>query len=238
MINKFRKFFTQTKILNEEEFNILANCAALSIKINKKTGNYDVSISLKKILPIEIYKKINNAKNKAKNLFEFEFNGNNVTNFSLEEINPYIYFFIDEDSNTTNSDNFFVKKLNIELNENILVLNISNKSILEELKKIENQLLINLKNVGFKIKSIVFNVNEYKHDANSIARIQMINRINAENIKNLSSNNAISNANIIKTKSIIPLNEIDEYTKNGIIEGQIFKKKVVVTKKNLKIFTF
>lgn len=238
MIDKFRKFFTQTKILNEEEFNILANCADLSIKINKKTGNYDVSISLKKILPIEIYKKINNAKNKAKNLFEFEFNGNNVTNFSLEEINPYIYFFIDEDSNTTNSDNFFVKKLNIELNENILVLNISNKSILEELKKIENQLLINLKNVGFKIKSIVFNVNEYKQDANSIARIQMINRINAENIKNLSSNNAISNANIIKTKSIIPLNEIDEYTKNGIIEGQIFKKKVVVTKKNLKIFTF
>ncbi|MBQ6954683.1 MAG: hypothetical protein IJP83_01255, partial [Mycoplasma sp.] len=88
MNDKFREFFIRSKILTGEEFDQIINYASFVFNKNKTTNNSRIIIILKKILPLELFKKILNGVKLCKNSFEFEIH-NKIADFTSENVKEY-----------------------------------------------------------------------------------------------------------------------------------------------------
>ena len=240
MNDKFCKFFVCAKILTEEEFGQIKDHATFEFNLNKSTNNSRIVITLNKILPINIYEKIQYAIiNYCHNSFEIELIGR-IHSFTEKNIKDYFKYFI---SKLSLSDSLVENLLNI------IDIKIENDKVtISYFDDFEEKLLHDLKssilnefvNAGFKINQLEFTFSKDKQNL-ELYKTQKINEINRslKSIKLINENEAqVLRDNKVNIKNIIGIDEINENTKYGVLQCQIFKTSKTQTRKGFVIYTF
>lgn len=239
MENKFKSFFVKSNVLSEQECDLIDQYIDLEKGIDKSNNTYFVNLIIKKILPLNIFKKLLAFKNTC--VYDFKFNLlGKVNDFSKEELNQYFVLFVNKLSNDPQIFNDIIKSNSLEVVDKTLKINYFHKFELDSLNYINYQILHSFQQAGFDINKIEFILDRNRQNIklyiqNKTEKINStIKSINTQS-DNLTSYEA---ANIIKTKDITPIALINEELKSAVIEGYIFKIDVKPMKNGEKIFTF
>ena len=240
MNDKFREFFERSKILNEKEFDQIVDLVSFEFNKNQDTNNLRIIITLNKILPINIYEKIQyGIMNYCRNSFEIEFKGE-INSFTKEDIKDYFTYFVSKLSlNKTLTKNLLnIVDIKIEnSNVNISYFHDFEEKLLHDFK---SSILKEFQHARFKIDNLEFVFSKNKQDL-ELYKTQKIGEINQslKTIKLVNENEIkVLRDNKINNKNFITIDEINENVKYGVLQCQIFKVDKLKTKRGFVIYTF
>lgn len=238
--NKFNNFFIQSKILTEDECNLLNDCVEFSLD-RTNPNQFCILIDNKKVISPDIFVKLFKFHNESvnKNLtIKFL---NLYSTYTADEIVEYFKYFINfKNLDLDTYKSVLINKPFSQCEDKLLIKYISNFE-LSNFKKIKDNFLSFLKTSLFKINDIDFQMLDNEKTV-SLYKKTMDEKI-TNSFKSISDSarqmKIVTNENKIKSNTVTPIDEIDSNTQRAIIEGQIFNIDVTITKKtNRKIYTF
>lgn len=148
--------------INENDYKYFAGSKLEKIICNKKKDNYLFLISLNLPLPVDVLidfknKLISHFGKNAEVSFKF-----NLKEYTLDNLNEYYRYFLQEYSKSAPLLEIFINS-KLELNDNVLRIEVSNKAEQMKFSSIEEDLLKKLTMCGFDIKIDIF-INEEKSE--------------------------------------------------------------------------
>lgn len=239
MNDKFREFFIRSKILTGEEFDQIINYASFVFNKNKTTNNSRIIIILKKILPLELFKKILNGIKLCKNSFEFEIH-NKIADFNSENVKEYFKYFVE----SLTLSEIIVKNLldfvDVKINDANITISYFHNFEEETLKDLNQILLSKYQFAGFDIKKIEFIFSKDKQDL-ELYRKQKIDEINnsIKEIRLINESEArVLSDNKIMSKNYTSIAELTPDVKYATLQCKIFKTEINKTKNGKLIYLF
>ena len=238
--NKFNNFFIQSKILTEDECNLLNDCVEFSLD-RTNPNQFCILIDNKKVISPDIFVKLFKFHKESinKNLtIKFL---NLYSTYTADEIVEYFKYFINfKNLDLDTYKSVLINKPFSQCEDKLLIKYISNFE-LSNFKKIKDNFLSFLKTSLFKINDIDFQMLDNEKTV-SLYKKTMDEKI-TNSFKSISDSarqmKIVTNENKIKSNTVTPIDEIDSNTQRAIIEGQIFNIDVTITKKtNRKIYSF
>jgi DNA polymerase III alpha subunit (gram-positive type) len=235
-MDKFKLFFSRISLLNEQQFDELSKYASFAIKLPTNQVGAPIKttlhITLKKLLPIDLFSILFNNIQETKNKLEVHFIGNPVA-IDTQELSKYIQFFLEYKKINNVLVHNLVKRQSLSISDSGLILiTYESKSELHEFKLIEKGLLdflhsINLHTTGFDY--------EFNHDHKEIEAIKKAKQeqiyaslapINADETQLRKV--TIYNQNLFKNKFKDPITKLSEIVFTGEnqyinVTGEIFK---------------
>ena len=224
MNDKFREFFIRSKILTSEDFDQIINYASFVFNKNKANNNSRIVIVLKKILTVELFKKIMKGVGLCKGSFEFEIHGNN-SEFTVEDVKQYFLYFINTLPIDKTVINNLLKFVDVKVNKNDITISYFDNFEEETLNNLNQSLLNMFKFAGFNVNKLEFVFSKDKQNI-ELYKKQKIDEIECsiKEIKLINEDEAkVLLDNKIKAKNFTNIVDISPDVKYATLECQIFK---------------
>ena len=224
MNDKFREFFIRSKILTSEDFDQIINYASFVFNKNKANNNSRIVIVLKKILTVELFKKIMKGVDLCKGSFEFEIHGNN-SEFTVEDVKQYFLYFINTLPIDKTVINNLLKFVDVKVNKNYITISYFDNFEEETLNNLNQSLLNMFKFAGFNVNKLEFVFSKDKQNI-ELYKKQKIDEIECsiKEIKLINEDEAkVLLDNKIKAKNFTNIVDISPDVKYATLECQIFK---------------
>ena len=224
MNDKFREFFIRSKILTSEDFDQIINYASFVFNKNKANNNSRIVIVLKKILTVELFKKIMKGVDLCKGSFEFEIHGNN-SEFTVEDVKQYFSYFINTLLLDKTVINNLLKFVDVKVNKDNITISYFDNFEEETLNNLNQSLLNMFKFAGFNVNKLEFVFSKDKQNI-ELYKKQKIDEIKCsiKEIKLINEDEAkVLLDNKIKAKNFTNIVDISPDVKYATLECQIFK---------------
>lgn len=238
MDNKFKIFFIKTKILTNEECNILDKYVTLDNGYDNSNNSFFINVKINKIMPIALYEKLLDIKLRNNNNFEFNLNGFSLI-YSNKELNDYFSFIINKISSYDNQlTNLFCTTNNGLNSKNQIDIYYYGEQELSFLQNNQEKILTYFRLAGFPITKInlLLNKNRQSVDLYKTTTSSNIQKTIESNTTNSRNTNLFNKLNSINNSSIISISDLKNGMANTTIEGYIFKIQSNKTKTNNLIF--
>jgi hypothetical protein len=238
-MEKYRTFFNKIKLLNDEQFNLLSQHAGFDIQLPDVPGAcVKLGIHLKSILPIELFKTINNAIIALNNQITVNIEGDIIID-DVDVLDSYIDYFLDFTNNKNIVISNLLKRKAFYLMESgLVIVPYFNNVEMTEFKRIEKPLIVFLKECGIKVGGFDYKIDEdrqklalYKQKQLDDLKKHTIVQNDDIQIKKVTNDNAIT------VKTISSLNDLAIEDRTAVIQGELFKVEQVNTRKG-KLYKF
>ena len=156
---KIKKFFIQTKLLNEEEVKELEKKADASIGFNDSTNNYGLNIKFRDILSVGVFKKLLDASRKQSDNFEFKFSGS-VQHFDDSTLNDYFSLICKDIFNLEQHLETLLNKRSLTQNKNNIVIKYFSDAEKSLLDSVLPNISAYLRLAGFYFDKIEFSIDK------------------------------------------------------------------------------
>lgn len=237
-----KSFFLEAKILTEEEIKSFIDFCDFGIEMpNEKHNKVFLYISASKPLPTKIYTKLTNYPEEKLQIF--------ISSKSLTDVSgvdEYIQTWLKKN----HGDSFILQDLfqrnNYSIENDTLTVKYVSQSELDELKKIQSELIFYLKTaINFEIKNFVLQLNKEKQN-----KILEAENLRKKNIQELIQQSQKMMSKVDKydrmyrvSGKFVPLREIDDGDLIGSytnVAGEIFniEKKAAAKNPNVVIYNF
>ncbi len=212
MDDKLVRFFKKVNF-DSDDCNYFDGAKIIQVVVKEKENRWDIFIDLKKTIPLNIFEKLIN---KSK---------------TIDEVDK-VHFVFNVESNDYLLDYFlfFFKKISIEcptlacifdneitLEDNVINIEVINKTESDKFKTIKKKLESNLKDVGFKDFKIKLNLNETKREEVK----KMLSKKEAVVKRTVKSEEKLLFGNVIKGKGS-KIKDIISEEKDVIVEVFLF----------------
>ncbi len=236
------EFLLTSEVITEDEYKTIGDSITTELGENKNTNTYFLNISVKRILPVNIYKKIYSLAIKDKdNNFDIYFKGK-VKDFTAQDLFDYFKFYLESKKiDTEVFKSILDAKSFSSSNGNISILYYTNAE-LTSLKSIKTDLIYFLMEACFDFNELHFKLdnNRQNTDLRKKQTTEAIAQAKLRVKKTDFAMNATREANKIDANKInkietIYINEVDRV----FFEGQIFSEPTrIITKNGYIIYRF
>lgn len=192
---------------------------SFEFNLNGSTNNSRIVITLNKILPINIYKKIQyGITNYCHNSFEIELIGE-IHSFTTNDIKDYFKYFIKKLSLSDSLVENLLNIIDIKIENDKVTISYFDDFEEKLLHDLKSSILKEFVNAGFKINCLELIFSKDKQNL-ELYKTQNINEINKslKSIKLINENEAqVLRDNKVNIKNIMDIDEINENTKYGVL---------------------
>lgn len=244
-MEKIQNFFEKAGLLNSEKFNELIKYVSIDLELPNQQHLYiKLSVQYKSIIPINIFECFykNVSLHKKDLLLVFK----NKIDIEVDDFINYLKYWLVLNNINNNTLNFLLvrKPFNI-LDSGLVIVDYFNKLEIEELKKIETELVRWFTSIGINITGFDFQIDEERQEL-EIYKIKQKDQLNKElnailtkendiPIHNINYKKAI-NINAITSNKVISINELSSDVNNAIVIGEVFDNELRIFKTNNKRF--
>ena len=168
MESNVKKFFIQTKLLNEEEIKELEKKVEVDAYFNDSTNNFGLNITFLDILPVGIFKKLLDASRKQSGNFEFKFKGS-IQQFDDAILNDYFEYICKDLLNLTQQLETLLNARNVTQNKTNIVIRYFSDSEKTILDKFVANIAAHLRLAGFYFDNIELSIDKGRQDISLFA---------------------------------------------------------------------